>query len=48
MPIVLTEHNIQDVLGVYPEQYFTVFPVVFEALVKPDVDEMAQYVYVVS
>lgn len=48
MPVELTEHNVQTVLGVYPEQYFTVLPLVFEALVKPDLDQMAQYTYVVS
>jgi len=48
MPVELTEHNVQTVLGVYPERYFTVLPPVFEALVKADLDEMAQYTYVVS
>ncbi|KIM42138.1 hypothetical protein M413DRAFT_444606 [Hebeloma cylindrosporum] len=46
MSLELTEHNVQTVLGVYPERYFTVLPLVFEALVKPDIDEMAQYTYV--
>jgi len=48
MPVELTEHNVQTVLGVYPQQYFSVLPLVFDALVKPDIDEMARYTYVVS